>query len=133
MVEHRCPQPQEDGMSEATDPVKFRLVDATGKEAGHYKLSLVPHEATAASVESERGYAVVELPELTPATAQILTQVMVRETAWPGAAVSNGAAYLYWTTEDKTTIAVNEGDGFPANMSVTVDGGNEVTFTLDRR
>ncbi|MFF0390469.1 hypothetical protein ACFYS8_17520 [Kitasatospora sp. NPDC004615] len=87
-----------------------------------------PYRHEPVKVENGRGYAECELS--LKGTDEVVVQVDVKKTAWPGNSVANGSVRLHWTDASQTTIATSQTDGSLYDCKITEDGGAKVTITL---
>ncbi|MFF0294535.1 hypothetical protein ACFYST_15325 [Kitasatospora sp. NPDC004614] len=107
--------------------MQVQLVAADGN-AGDYVLAFIPYQHEPVKVENGRGYAECELS--LKGTDEVVVQVDVKKTAWPGNSVANGSVRLHWTDASQTTIATSQTDGSLYDCKITEDGGAKVTITL---
>ncbi|KAF2078203.1 hypothetical protein CYY_000493 [Polysphondylium violaceum] len=117
------------GFSYAID---IKILDKLGGAAGAYKLTLIPYQVNPATCVTGDIYKQCPIPKLTPPDAEIVCQVTVQETAWPGATVANGSIYFKY---DPTTglVTFRKTEGWPHNMSITQSGKTNFDFCLDSK
>ncbi|MET8544487.1 hypothetical protein ABZW03_28170 [Kitasatospora sp. NPDC004799] len=107
--------------------LQVQLVAASGN-AGDYILTFIPYQLEPVEVENGRGYAEIELP--LKGTDEVVAQIAVRRTAYPGNTVAQGSVRLHWTDASQTTIATRQTDGSLYDCKITEDGGAKLTITL---
>eukprot|EP01132_Coremiostelium_polycephalum_P011345 gene11345-13892_t len=96
--------------------------------AGGSELTFKPYQVEPVKVLSGAPAVQCPIPKLgTP--ADIVCQVSVRKTAWPGETVANGSIYMSY--DEKTGLISSKTDAnFPKNMTVTQTGLTNFEFKL---
>ncbi|GAM19759.1 hypothetical protein SAMD00019534_029340, partial [Acytostelium subglobosum LB1] len=110
--------------------IDIRLVDFKDTKGG-YKLSLIPYQVNPAVCLSGDAFIQCPIPKLTPPDSEIVCQVVVAETAWPGATVANGSVYFRYNPSTGL-LSFRKTEGFPTNMSLTQAGMTQFTFKLEK-
>ncbi|KAN0035309.1 hypothetical protein ACTA71_004574 [Dictyostelium dimigraforme] len=102
----------------------------SGKPAEGFKLTVIPYQLNPVEIVSGADYSGVQIPELNPPDAEIVCQVAVRETAWPGQTVANGSIYFKYTPSNNT-LSYRKTGGWPTNCDIVQDDVSGFTITLN--
>ncbi|EGC31853.1 hypothetical protein DICPUDRAFT_57459 [Dictyostelium purpureum] len=103
--------------------------DLVSSPAGTYKFTIIPYQVSAVTCLNGDDYVQCPIPKLNPPNAEIVCQIIVAQTAWPGATVANGSVYFQY---DPSTGILNyrKTEGFPTNMDVTQNGKTNFDFKI---
>src|SRR5207249_441349 len=61
---------------------------------GTYEFTIIPYQVDSVKCLNGDDYKPCPIPKLTPPDSEIICQVSVRETAWPGQTIANGSVYF---------------------------------------
>ncbi len=103
--------------------------DVASAPAGAYELTLIPYQVEPAHCKNGDDYIACPIPKLTPPDSEIVCQLTVRKTAWPGETVANGSIYFKYTP-DTGLISFRKTEGFPRNMDINQDGKTNFVFGI---
>lgn len=105
---------------------KDKLADAA---KGAYELTLIPYHVDQVHCKSGDDYTACPIPKLDPPDSEIVCQLTVRKTVWPGETVANGSVYFKYTPETGL-IGFRKTEGFPEHMDVKQDGKTNFIFEI---
>lgn len=100
-----------------------------GAAKGAYELTLIPFQVDPVKCKNGDEYTACPIPKLTPPDSEIVCQLTVRKTAWPGETVANGSIYFKYTPENGL-ISFRKTEGFPHNMDIKQDGKTNFIFEI---
>ena len=109
--------------------VKLRLTDATSQDKGRYLLRVMPHGQDSVKMCSGDDYEVVCLNCDLHGGEQVC-QIVVTECEWPGPTVATGSLWFEWDSA-AGKLEWRRTEGFPRNMSLTVDDVSSFTLRLN--
>ncbi|KAN0035308.1 hypothetical protein ACTA71_004573 [Dictyostelium dimigraforme] len=95
----------------------------------NHKINGIPAD-DAVEIASGANYTSVQIPQLNPPDAEIVCQVSIRETAWPGQTVANGSIYFKYDSSNNT-ISYRKTEGWPNNCEIVQDDVTGFTITLN--
>ncbi|GAM26461.1 hypothetical protein SAMD00019534_096360, partial [Acytostelium subglobosum LB1] len=110
--------------------IDIRVVDFKGSKDG-YKMTMIPYQTAPVSCMCGGDYVQCPIPKLSPPDSEIVCQVIVQATEWPGSTVANGSIYFKY---NPTTglLSYRKTEGFPSNMSLSQEGITQFTFKLEK-
>ncbi|EFA79229.1 putative calcium-dependent cell adhesion molecule-3 [Heterostelium album PN500] len=97
--------------------------------AGSYAFTIIPYQVNPVTCKNGDDYVQCPIPQLSPPDSEIVCQITVAQTAWPGATVANGSVYFKY---DPSTgiISFRQTEGFPTNMDLVQDGKTQFSFGI---